>query len=332
MTQEQSTQAQANWLQQRVARWQDFEKRLEADRKRPGSDVTAARELVSGYRALASDLSLAKRTLPDGRLRRHLESLFVRGHGLIHSDSERLLSRWLRLYRSEVPDLMRQMRQPLFNTGLLFIVCILAGWLLVNQFPELASLFASPKMIEQVQGGKLWTEGIFNIMPSSFMSLSIMTNNIVVSLFAFALGALYGIGTLYIIGLNGLMLGGIFAFTGQHQLDGRLFEFVIAHGVVELSIICIAGAMGLRLGEALIRPGRRTRVAAFQQSVSDTGKLMMAVVPFLVIAGLIEGYISPNPDLGLPVKLLVGLVSGTLFWGLLLLGTAFRQRPSSTAT
>jgi len=85
------------------------------------------------------------------------------------------------------------------------------------------------------------------------MSVELLTNNIVVSFFAFCSGIIFGLGTFYLIGMNGLSLGAFFAFTGQHGLADRLFDFVIAHGCVELSCICIAGAAGAYVGEALIR-------------------------------------------------------------------------------
>ncbi len=82
-----------------------------------------------------------------------------------------------------------------------------AGYALVHRYPELIALFASPELIATVERGQLWTEGLLNIVPSSILSVQILTNNIVVSLFAYCAGFLFGLGTLYILGLNGLMLG-----------------------------------------------------------------------------------------------------------------------------
>ena len=125
-------------------------------------------------------------------------------------------------------------------------------------------MFADAKLIATVERGELWTDGLLNVTPSAVLSVSILTNNVVVSFFAFCSGVVFGLGTFYLIGLNGISLGAIFAFTGQHGLAGRLFDFVIAHGCVELSCICIAGAAGAYLGEALIRPGELTRSEAFR--------------------------------------------------------------------
>ena len=117
------------------------------------------------------------------------------------------------------------------------------------------------------------------------------------------------------MGLNGLMLGGIFAFTNQYSMADRLFEFVVAHGMVELSVIVLAGAAGMKLGEALIRPGQQSRVASFQQAVSKAGKLIALGVPLLIGAGFIEGYISPNHNFDLGMRLVVG----SLYWVIMVL-------------
>jgi uncharacterized membrane protein SpoIIM required for sporulation len=189
----------------------------------------------------------------------------------------------------------------------LFAVCIGAGAWLVSEYPELASLFASEKMIDGVQRGELWTDNLLNVFPSSLLSVQIFTNNIVVSLFALSLGVLYGLGTFYIIAMNGLSIGGIFAFTAQHGIAGRLFQFTAAHGFVELSVICIAGAVGMSLGEALARPGELTRAAAFQRSVARGFRLMVVCLTFLVGAGVLEGFVSPNGRFTLGARLAIGL-------------------------
>lgn len=317
--------ALGKWLENRIPQWQELEPLLKS-RDRKTSDVHHARTIIGGFRSLVSDLSLARQVIPGSRIHQWLEVMFLRGHRLIFHTPGNLLLRIRDIYAFESPSLIRNMSQLLVSTTILFIGAGFCGWLLIAIFPDLTSLVASTEMINRVQSGELWTKGLLNIMPSSVLALNLMANNITVSFFAFALGALYGLGTLYIILLNGLMLGGAFAFTAQYGLDGELFKFIIAHGVVELSVICIAGAMGLKLGEALIRPGIQTRQQAFRQATSDAGKVLIVAIPFLVVAGLIEGYISPDPQYSLGFRVMVGLVSGALFWLLLIFGLPGSRR------
>ena len=320
-----SDQALGVWLEHRIPAWHELEQ-LFRTRETKSDDIDEARRIIGGFRMLVSDLSLARRAIPVSRIHQWLESMFLDGHQLIYRAPANSLLRIRDIYAFESPALIRDMSHLLIYTIVLFGAAIACGWLLISFFPDLATLFASTEMINRVQSGELWTDGLLNIMPSSLLSLSLMTNNITVSIFAFSLGAFYGLGTLYIITLNGLMLGGVFAFTAHYGLDGELFKFVIAHGVVELSVICIAGAMGLKLGEALLRPGTQTRQQAFRKATADAGKVLVVAIPFLVVAGLIEGYISPDPQFGLPLRIAVGITSGLIFWLLLVIGLPWVKR------
>jgi uncharacterized membrane protein SpoIIM required for sporulation len=325
MTADPKGQALAHWLNARRPAWQALEEQLRKSRLAAADAVADARGLLAGYRALVADLSLARRLNRDGPVPRYLENLYLQVHEQLYRSPGHGAARLADVYNRQAPQLLRELKGSLLAALAIFCFCIAAGWLMVEQFPELAGLFASPAMIEHVQNGKLWTDDLLNVTPSSLLSIGIAANNIAVTLTAFALGALYGVGTLYIVGLNGLMLGGIFAFTAAHGLNGRLFEFVIGHGVVELSVILIAAAMGLSLGEALIRPGNRNRLQAFQEVTLKAGTVLLAATPFLVVAGLIEGFVSPDPRFNLVERCVIGLCSGTVFWLTLLFGLPGRR-------
>jgi len=306
-----------HWLRRRVPDWQRLTELLNQQRDRGGESHAEVIELVERFRSLGRDLSLTRALMPDSKLCRELESLFLRGHEAVFRRPGQLKAQLLELFRDDVPRVFNDMAATIWITVALFLGSGVLGWLLVGFNPELASLFASEKMIDEVQQGELWTDGILNIMPSSVLSIRIMANNIVVSLFAFALGALYGLGTIYIIALNGLMLGGVFAFTARYDMAGRLFNFIIAHGVVELSVICLAGAAGIQLGNALVHPGLKTRMAAFRDAVKNAGTLLPVVVVFLIGAGVIEGYISPNDSYPLLARVVIGVGYAVLLWSVL---------------
>jgi len=322
--QEKQKNAFKAWLQTRAPRWVALNRSLKQARGTRDGDPEQVRNLIKEFRGLATDLSLARQSLGPGQITRQLEALFSQAHEVVYQKANNFWQEMIVLYRDEIPALVnRNMRTTIVTTISLFIVSAIAGWLLVHAYPELASLFASEGMINTVQSGKLWTDDILNVFPSSVLSVQILTNNIMVSLAAFVLGSFYGIGTIYIISLNGLMLGGVFAFTRIYHLDQRLLEFVVAHGIVELSVICLAGAAGIQLGEALIRPGNRPRSEAFGNAVSNAGKLLFVVVPFLVGAGFIEGYVSPNDLFTMQARLLIGITYGILLW-LVLTGWIWR--------
>ncbi|POZ53269.1 stage II sporulation protein M [Methylovulum psychrotolerans] len=320
-----SQQALTHWLTARKVHWDALEAQLKPQQSPSEQPLAEARELLVGYRGVMNDLSLARRLQGTALITRYLENLFLKTHEELYRPAPHFWGRLGDLYHIDVPLLMRRMQRALYASLAVFVVALLVGWVLVSAYPELINLFASPAMIREVHAGRLWTDGLLNVAPSSLLSVGIAANNISVTLLSFGLGVFYGVGTLYMIGINGLMLGGAFAFAASYGLDGRLFAFIIGHGVVELSVIIIAGGLGLQLGEALIRPGTRSRLQAFQATCTDTGKVLLAATPFLLVAGIIEGFVSPNPLFGMMPRVLMGLGSGTLFWLVMLYGLPWRR-------
>lgn len=299
-----------HWLAQRSESWQRIEQSLPRLEDRRGINAEELRSAVLDYPELARDVAIARRESPNSRVTIYLESIYNRFHRAVFRSPRDLRGDLVNYFVREIPDIVHGLRWQIFSTTLGFVLAAVAGWLLIAGFPELITLFASEAMIKQVQSGQLWTDNLLNVMPSSVLSAQIFTNNIFVAVTAMVLGSLYGLGTIYIIGINGLMLGAIFAFTHQHGLSDELLKFVFAHGVVELSVIFIAGAVGFSIGESLARPGDLSRGQAFQRATQRGAKLMLLCCAFLVGAGIIEGYISPDSDFGMTTRVVVGLAYG----------------------
>ena len=303
----------SKWLESRVAFWRASGDRLTRIEKSKDNDAELVLDTIGSYKEIARDLSVARQAAPGGVLTRYLEQVYSRHYRAIFKRPGSLKRNIIRLLLEDVPEIAWQLRSQIASVTALFVLSGLAGWWLVSSYPELAALFASESMINGVERGELWTDDILNIVPSSVLAVQILSNNIVVSLFAMCLGVFYGLGTAYIIALNGTMLGGVFAMTAQHGVAGRLFEFVIAHGIVELSVICIAGAVGVSLGASIARPGNRTRAQAFHIASVRGAKLMLLCALFLVGAGIIEGYISPDHGIPMSTKVTVGVAYMLLF-------------------
>jgi len=306
----------------RAATWQRADARAARLARGYTEDAADAVRLADDYRLLAHDLARARALIPASRAREYLENAYARAHATLHHGAWRLGSGLRRLFAEETPAAMRWLAPYIVWTTLIFVLSGCGGYALVHRYPDLIALFASPDMIASVESGKLWTQGLLNVVPSSILSVQILANNIVVSLLAYCLGFLFGLGTLYIIGINGLMLGAVFAFVGEHGLAGQLFSFIVAHGCVELSVMCLSGAAGAAIGEALIRPGNAGRLESFRVAALRTGVVLLSCALLLVGAGLIEGFISPDPRFALPARIAIGvgywcvmvaLLSGRLF-------------------
>jgi len=270
---------------------------------RRGSEVADALAVVEDYRRAARELGTVRRGTTD----EYLEATYADLHDVIHRPARRGLRVLWSLMRDQVPAAIHAMRVHLLAVTLLFVASAVTGFWLIYSFPDLIAMFASPQLIATVERGELWTEGLLNVTPSAVLSVSILTNNIVVALFAFCSGIVFGLGTFYLIGLNGISLGAIFAFTGQHGLAGKLFDFVVAHGCVELSCICIAGAAGSYLGESLIRPGTLARSDAFRLAARDGVRVLTVVTLLLFVCGFIEGYVSPDPEVPRWARVTIGV-------------------------
>src|SRR5574338_387151 len=121
----------------------------------------------------------------------------------------------------------------------------------------------------------------------------IMTNNILVTIYTFAYGATFGIGTLFYLAVNGANIASVVALTYRAGFGNDLVTFMVGHGVVELSCIFIAGGAGLLIGSAMIMPGDLTRADALKSRGMEAVRLMIGVAILLVVAGTIEGFISP---------------------------------------
>ena len=304
--------------------WHAVRQRAASLSRRRGSNTRDALAVVDDYRRVAHEVGNARlaRTPETAASAEYLDAVYSDLHDAIHRPARRLGLVLLSLMRDRVPSAMSAMRVHLLAVTLLFIVSAVTGAWLIFSYPDLIAMFADPKLIATVERGELWTDGVLNVTPSAVMSVELLTNNIVVSFFAFCSGIIFGLGTFYLIGMNGLSLGAFFAFTGQHGLADRLFDFVIAHGCVELSCICIAGAAGAYVGEALIRPGALTRSEAFRAAAGEGIRVLVVVTILLFICGFIEGYVSPDPEVPRWARVTIG-VGYWLFMISLLRGYVF---------
>ena len=273
-----------------------------------GSGFDAAAALIAEHRSAARQLALARRDAPGAAATEMLENR----HAALHHGLARetpTLPEMMRKYAEEtLPAATHELRPFLAVTLLGFLLAVLAGWGLVTIEPESIRLFASPEILQKVQQGELWTDGLLGVAPSSVISGAIFFNNAVVALVAWLLGFLFALGTIYAIGVNGMMFGALSALCVANGLGYPLLDFVAAHGPAEIFCLCAAGGAGAIVGEALAHPGEATRSEAFAAAVRRTAALLPAIAIVLMFCGLIEGYVSTS-RLPFAVKAAVGVVA-----------------------
>ncbi len=211
-------------LLERGGMWKEALERAQRLMNGRTTDVADAARLIDDYRLLAHDLARARHLLPDSRAREFLETAYAQAHAAIHKPVTHPGYALWSLFRDQIPEAIRWLRPHIVWVSLLFVASIFVGWWLVSTYPDLIGLFASPSLIATVERGELWTDGLLNIAPSSVLSVQILANNIVVSLFAYCAGFLFGLGTFYIVSINGLMLGAVFAFTRSAWARRRVVQ------------------------------------------------------------------------------------------------------------
>lgn len=276
--------------------------------------------LASLYREASSDLALAKRDFPNHQVTRYLNQLVARAHALLYQGEPIAFRRLWEFVTSGFPRLFRETAVFTLAAFLMFTIpALVAGFGIAFDTDSAQWLLpaSAQDLIPIVEDKSLWID--IPIEERPYASSFIMQNNIRVSFLAFASGITGGVFTFYIMVTNGLSLGGLLGLTSQYGVGWDLANFVIGHGVIELSVIFMAGGSGLMIGWALLRPGLMRRRDALAQAARKAVWLLSGAAPMLIIAGTIEGFISPSETIPPPVKWAVGIGSGILLYAYLLL-------------
>lgn len=304
-----------------ILRRRDEWARLEALLIAPRGTDAARRfeELGWRYREASADLAVARRDYPTDPTTRYLNDLVERAYRRLYGRRHRGFAAIRAFYRAEFPMLFRQTFRYTLAAFALVLTAFLLAYLATFLRPSLAESFVpgGSGVIDTIKQGRTW----FDTPPAErpFVSSFIMTNNIRVTLLCFAGGVLLGIPTVLVLLQNGLQVGAVAGLTQVYGIHGALWSFVAAHGFLELSVIFISGGAGLRVARGIIRPGLLSRREAIATAGRAATLLACGCVPLLVVAGVLEGFVSPS---GLPglLKLAIGMATGVLLYCYLWLG------------
>jgi uncharacterized membrane protein SpoIIM required for sporulation len=267
-------------------------------------------ELGLLYRQTASDLATVREDVTSQQLTFYLNQLLGRAHNLIYMGHKQKMSGIVRFYTQTFPQVFRETFRQTFLAFLIFMVTGIATWAVTIHDPAFAHRMLGPQMMATIEKREMWTNSIVTIKPLA--ASGIMTNNLFVCFLTFALGITAGIGTIRLMVTNGMLIGVIGAATWQAGMALQLWSFVAAHGVLELPAIFISGGAGLEIARGMLFPGLLPRRESLALAGGRAARLMIGIMPILIIAGVIEGFISPS-GIAIGLKFLLAAV---LFAGL----------------
>lgn len=295
------------------------------------------RDFVADYRSLSSDLARLRTASRDTEATElfYLSRLVGAAHNLLYRERGMTARDVARFVLRDVPREIRRSAGPILLAAvMLFLPALIAG-VAVIQHPEVAATFIPAGMLDRAEEGIRRAEAGSGYIedPQVFrpvMASGIIRNNIQVTFFAFAAGITAGIGTALALLLNGVSFGGVIGLYQSKGILPLLVAFVAPHGVLELTAICIAGGGGFLIAAAILIPGMRTRRRALAENGRRAIVLIAGSTMLLVVAGTIEGLISPIPYWPLQWKLAVAAVTAIALYGYLRGGRSARPRSVET--
>jgi uncharacterized membrane protein SpoIIM required for sporulation/uncharacterized RDD family membrane protein YckC len=321
---------------QKQPRWDEFE-RLAERAARYGLDSFASAELpdfAARYREVAADLARARTYRADPAIRSRLERLAAAGHNALYQDER---STWRRLWivlARECPAAVVEARRYVLIAFLTFMAPAAAGFMLLHEQPALAAELLPEVMLRRAEAGqarKAAGRGYVDVAAEdrALMASGIITNNVRVAVACFAGGIFLGVGSLVLLAYNGLAIGAFAAHFANVGLLDYLLTFILGHGALELFAIWVAGAAGFMLGRSVVAPGSLSRSDALVVSGRVAIRMVGATAVLLVIAGLIEGFISAG---GYGVGVRLGASAASLMLLAAYLGNGVRFRAASSAS
>ncbi len=298
---------EASFVKQNKEKWIGFENALDNNAKINPDD------LASYYIQLTNDLSYAQTYYPGSKTLLYLNSLASQAHQKIYTTKKESKNKIISFWRDEFPLFFYQYHKTLLYAFLIFMSAVIIGAISTlndDSFVRLILGDAYVNMtIENIENGEPMAVYKSGSNIGSFLGITI--NNIRVAIIAFAFGVLFSVGTIWILFSNGIMLGAFITFFYNYGILEKT-STVWLHGTIEISVIVIAGCAGLVMGNSFLFPKTFSRRIAFMKGAKDGLKIVVSTIPFFIIAGFIEGFITRYGE-QMPWFIAYGIILISLF-------------------
>ncbi len=287
-------------------KWKEYEQKLK-------QNVASADELSKMYVHLTEDLAYSKARYPKTELTRFLNNLSLTVHNKIYRNKPEEKNRIIRFYKEEVPMVMATSGKAMFHAFLILMAGVFLGAVSSANDQTFTRLILSDGYVDMtirnIQEGQ--PMGVYSSMDQISMFFFITVNNIRVSFIAFIFGILTSFAVGAVLFRNGIMLGAFHYLFYEYGLFDSTILTIWLHGTIEITSIVIAGGAGLIMGNGLLFPGTYSRGESFRRAGKKGLKIIIGLVPFFIIAGFIESFITRYADMPLVLKLLI--IFGSLF-------------------
>ncbi len=289
--------------------WQELEALLEGLERQGLTELHAddVRELQRLYRRASAELLLARGVGDKTELTDYLEALVARAYTTLHAPRPLDWRAGKRFFTTYWPRIVRREHPYLLAAAATIALGFLLSWLLCRANSDAFDHLMPAEVIashgEQPDDYRAERFGDLADEDAALFSAYLVTNNIRVSLKAFAYGLTAGIGTCIVLFFNGAMLGAIAANFGGWKMSMPFWALILPHGIIEIFSIALCGGGGYILADALLRPGRRSRLDSLRSRARDAVALAAMAIPMLAVAALIEGFITPLAEMSDPQKL-----------------------------
>ncbi|MBF6029987.1 stage II sporulation protein M [Pseudomonas sp. P115] len=312
--------------------WQAFANQLTQleQGKVKASDVA---DFPHQYRRLCQHLALSQERGYSSYLVDPLQQLALRGHQQMYRHRSQLAANVLGFILADFPRLVREQWRFVLIASLLFFGSLVGIALLVYLFPDLIYSIVSAQQVAEMQGmydpnaSRLGRAAERASSEDWMMFGYYVMHNIGIAFQTFAAGLLFGLGSVFFLIFNGLIIGAVSGHLTEIGYGQTFWSFVIGHGAFELTAIALAGAAGLQLGWALIAPGQLRRSESLRLAALKSVQMLCGVMIFLLIAAFIEAYWSSTTQIAPWIKYLVGAVLWLLVAAYLTLAGRTRHAP-----
>ena len=297
---------EGQFIKQNLQRWEEFQQ--------PAEDPD---EVAKRFTYLVDDLSYAKTFYPKGNTVRYINGIAANIYLSIYKNKKEKKLRLITFWTTELPLVISRHHRLLLFTFIFFLSFVLLGAFSAAHDQTFTRAILGDAYVDMTERNIANGDpfGVYKSGNELASFLQIAFNNIKVAFLCYSTGIFAGVGTLYLLFSNGLMVGVFEQLFFQHHMGVQSILVIFIHGTLELSAIVIAGFAGLMIGNSMVFPGTYTRMQSLKFAARDSVKVIISLVPVFIVAAFFEGFVTRHTGMPVALSLLILLSSaGFIIW------------------